>query len=175
MCIRDSSILLLDEIEKAHMDIYNILLQVMDNGSLTDSNGRKADFRNCIIVMTSNAGSQEGTRSSMGFVEQDHTSDRMGAIKKAFSPEFRNRLDAIVQFEALSLEIVNSVANKFIAQLQGHLDEKRVSLELSASARLWLAEHGYSQEQGARPMGRLIQNKIKKPLADEILLSLIHI
>lgn len=162
-------ILLLDEIEKAHPDVYNILLQVMDNGSLTDSNGRKADFRNTIIMMTSNAGAAEGTRNTMGFGEQDHSSDMMAVAKKIFTPEFRNRLDGIINFNSLKQDDIKHVVDKFIAQMQGQLDEKGVLLDISDKARDWFAENGYDEKMGARPMLRLIQEKLKKPLADEIL------
>lgn len=163
------AVLLLDEMEKAHPDVFNLLLQVMDNGTLTDSNGRKADFRHVIIIMTSNVGAFEGGRNTMGFTEQDHSYDSLDVLKRVFSPEFRNRLDAIVQFKSLSQDNVRNVVDKFIAQLQGQLDEKGVSLEVELEVRNWLAEHGYDVKMGARPMGRLIQEKIKKPLAEEIL------
>lgn len=163
------SVILLDEIEKAHPDVFNILLQVMDNGFLTDSNGRKADFRNSILIMTTNAGAFEGSRSSIGFVEQDHATDSMAALKNLFTPEFRNRLDAIVQFAALTEADVRNVVDKFIAQLQAQLDENGVSLEISDEAKAWLAERGYDRKMGARPMSRTIQEHVKKPLAEEIL------
>lgn len=162
-------VLLLDEIEKAHPDVFNLLLQVMDNGSLTDNNGRKADFRHVIIVMTTNAGAESAARASIGFTEQDHTSDAMEVIKKSFSPEFRNRLDSIIQFGRLTAENLASVVDKFLVELQAQLEDKAVQLEVSQSAREWLAEHGYDAAMGARPMARLIQESIKKPLADAIL------
>ncbi|WP_210395306.1 ATP-dependent Clp protease ATP-binding subunit ClpA [Motiliproteus sediminis] len=162
-------VLLLDEIEKAHPEVFNLLLQVMDNGTLTDNNGRKADFRNVILVMTTNAGAEQISRRSMGFTHQDHSSDGMEAIRKLFTPEFRNRLDAIIQFKSLDTEIIKGVVDKFVTQLQAQLDDKRVQLDLADDARLWLAEHGYDQEMGARPMARLIQERIKKPLAEQIL------
>lgn len=165
------SVLLLDEIEKAHPDIFNLLLQVMDAGALTDSNGRKADFRNTIIIMTTNAGAFEGTRSSIGFAEQDHSTDSMAVINRSFPPEFRNRLDGVIQFKALSQQDVRNVVDKFIAQLQGQLDDNGVSLEINDTAKDWLAIHGYDQKMGARPMARVIQENIKKVLADEILLG----
>jgi ATP-dependent Clp protease ATP-binding subunit ClpA len=168
------SVVLLDEIEKAHPDVFNLLLQVMDNGTLTDNNGRKADFRHTIVIMTTNAGAFEGARSSMGFSEQDHTTDSMEAVNRAFSPEFRNRLDGILQFNALGKENVKSVVNKFIAQLQGQLDQQGVSLELDAKSRDWLAENGYDERMGARPMARLIQEEIKKPLAEELLFGTLN-
>ena len=162
-------VLLLDEVEKAHPDVFNLLLQVMDHGILTDNNGRKADFRNVILVMTTNAGAQEMSRSSMGFQHQDHTTDGMEILKKMFTPEFRNRLDAIIQFEALSREVVKTVVDKFLVGIQVQLDDKKVQLDVSETARNWLAEHGYDRLMGARPMLRLLQNKIKKPLAEDIL------
>ncbi|MES9814742.1 MAG: ATP-dependent Clp protease ATP-binding subunit ClpA [Candidatus Thiodiazotropha sp.] len=162
-------VLLLDEIEKAHPDVFNLLLQVMDHGTLTDNNGRKADFRNVVIIMTTNAGAQEMSRSSIGFTKQDHSSDGMEVIKKMFTPEFRNRLDAIIQFAGLSPEHIAKVVDKFIFELEGQLQEKHVNLVVEAEARVWLAEHGYDPKMGARPMARLIQDEIKKPLAEELL------
>ena len=162
-------VLLLDEIEKAHPEVFNLLLQVMDNGTLTDNNGRKADFRNVIMVMTTNAGATSMSRPSIGFTEQDHTTDGMEAIRKLFSPEFRNRLDSIIQFKALDTKIIKGVVDKFITELQVQLDDKQVVLHLSDEARNWLAEKGYDQQMGARPMKRLIQERIKKPLAELIL------
>ncbi|MCG8486087.1 MAG: ATP-dependent Clp protease ATP-binding subunit ClpA [Chromatiales bacterium] len=162
-------VLLLDEIEKAHPDVFNLLLQVMDHGTLTDNNGRKADFRNVVIVMTTNAGAQEMSRSSIGFSKQDHTSDGMEVIKKMFTPEFRNRLDAIIQFSGLTPEHIAKVVDKFVFELEGQLQEKHVNLIVEAEARVWLAEHGYDPQMGARPMARLIQDEIKKPLAEELL------
>jgi len=163
------AVLLLDEIEKAHSDIYNILLQVVDHGTLTDNNGRKADFRNIILVMTTNAGVRETTRSSIGFKDQKDSHKVMEEINKLFSPEFRNRLDNIIWFEHLNLDVIHQVVDKFIVQLQAQLDKKQISLEVSADARKWLVEKGYDKAMGARPMGRLIQDKLKKPLANEIL------
>ncbi|MBB1404686.1 ATP-dependent Clp protease ATP-binding subunit ClpA [Pseudoalteromonas sp. SG44-5] len=163
------AVVLLDEIEKAHSDIYNILLQVMDHGTLTDNNGRKADFRNVVVVMTTNAGVQETTRASIGFSEQDHTHDAMGEINKVFSPEFRNRLDNIIWFNHLDKDVILLVVDKFIVELQAQLDKKSVNLELSAKAREWLADKGYDKAMGARPMARIIQDQLKKPLANEIL------
>jgi ATP-dependent Clp protease ATP-binding subunit ClpA len=162
-------VLLLDEVEKAHPDVFNLLLQVMDHGTLTDNNGRKADFRNVILVMTTNAGAQEMSRPSIGFQHQDHSSDAMEAIKKLFTPEFRNRLDAIVQFKALDPTVIVKVVDKFIFELEAQLQEQQVTIEVSDAARLWLAEHGYDPKMGARPMARLIQQRIKKPLAEELL------
>jgi ATP-dependent Clp protease ATP-binding subunit ClpA len=163
------AVVLLDEIEKAHPDIYNILLQVMDHGTLTDNNGRKADFRNVVVVMTTNAGVQETTRKSIGFSEQDHTHDAMGEINKVFSPEFRNRLDNIIWFNHLEKDVILQVVDKFVVELQAQLDKKSVNLELSAKAREWLADKGYDKAMGARPMARVIQDELKKPLANEIL------
>ncbi len=163
------AVLLLDELEKAHPDVFNLLLQVMDHGCLTDTNGRKVDFRNIILVMTTNAGAEEGSRSSIGFTQQDHASDSMKMIERGFSPEFRNRLDAIIQFKPLDFSIVGHVVDKFIFELEALLTEKRVTLTLDESARLWLSEHGCDPKMGARPMARLIQEKIKKPLANDLL------
>ncbi|RUO65228.1 ATP-dependent Clp protease ATP-binding subunit ClpA [Pseudidiomarina planktonica] len=162
-------VLLLDELEKAHSDIFNILLQVMDHGTLTDNNGRKADFRNVIIVMTTNAGVRETVRKSIGFKQQDHSHDAMSEINKIFTPEFRNRLDGIVWFNHLTTEVMHQVVDKFICELQAQLDKKGVSLELDKQAHNWLAERGYDKEMGARPMARIIQEHLKKPLANEIL------
>lgn len=163
------SVILLDEVEKAHPDVFNLLLQVMDHGTLTDNNGRKADFRNVILIMTTNAGAEVMSRASIGFSTQDHRSDGMEAIKKMFTPEFRNRLDSIVQFGELSIDVIKTVVDKFLVQLQSQLDDKKVFIEVSDAARVWLATHGYDPKMGARPMDRLIQEKIKKPLAEEVL------
>jgi ATP-dependent Clp protease ATP-binding subunit ClpA len=163
------SVILLDEVEKAHPDVFNLLLQVMDHGTLTDNNGRKADFRNVILIMTTNAGAELMSRASIGFSIQDHTTDGMEAIKKMFTPEFRNRLDSIVQFGELSIDVIKTVVDKFLVQLQSQLDDKKVFIEIDDDARLWLAENGYDCKMGARPMDRLIQEKIKKPLAEEVL------
>jgi len=163
------SVLLLDEIEKAHPDVYNLLLQVMDHGTLTDNNGRKADFRNVILVMTTNAGAERMSRSSMGFTKQDHTGDSAEDIKRLFSPEFRNRLDALVHFKALDDKTIAHVVDKFVLELEAQLDDKHVSVELDLAAREWLGKHGHDPAMGARPMARLIQEKIKKPLAEELL------
>lgn len=163
------SVVLLDEIEKAHPEVFNLLLQVMDHGTLTDNNGRKADFRNVVLIMTTNAGAQEMGRPSIGFTEQDNTTDGMEVIRRMFTPEFRNRLDAIVQFSALNIEIVKTVVDKFLTELQAQLDEKRVTLEVDDEARAWLAKEGYDEKMGARPMQRLIQEKIKRPLAEDLL------
>ena len=163
------AVLLLDEIEKAHPDVYNLLLQVMDHGTLTDNNGRKADFRNVIIIMTTNAGSEQASRRSVGFTQQDHTSDSMEVIKRMFTPEFRNRLDAIIQFRQLDASTVSHVVDKFIVELEAQLEDKHVTLEVDEDARRWLAEHGFDPQMGARPMARVIQEHIKKPLAAELL------
>ncbi len=163
------SVLLLDEIEKAHPDVFNILLQVMDHGTLTDNNGRKADFRNVAVVMTTNAGAEQRHRRSMGFTTQDHSPDAMEAITKTFSPEFRNRLDAVVEFDQLDRSVIGQIVDKFIFELENQLEEKRVTVELTAPAREWLAEHGFDATMGARPMARVIQEHIKRPLADELL------
>lgn len=162
-------VLLLDEIEKAHPDVFNILLQVMDHGTLTDNNGRRTDFRNAILIMTTNAGSGEMSRASIGFTEQDHSSDGMKAIQKLFSPEFRNRLDGIIQFAALDPDTIQMVADKLLLELEAQLDQKNVSLDVDPAARAWVARHGYDEKMGARPMARLIQEKIKRPLAEELL------
>lgn len=163
------SVVLLDEIEKAHSDIYNILLQVMDHGTLTDNNGRKIDFRNVVVVMTTNAGVQETVRKSIGFKQQDHSHDALAEINRTFSPEFRNRLDSIIWFQHLTRDIILQIVDKFICDLQVQLDKKQVQLDVSSAARQWLADKGYDQAMGARPMGRVIQEQLKKPLANEIL------
>jgi ATP-dependent Clp protease ATP-binding subunit ClpA len=163
------SIVLLDEIEKAHPDVYNLLLQIMDHGTLTDMNGRKTDFRHTILIMTSNAGADLIDRGNIGFTSQDSTSDVMAAVNRAFSPEFRNRLDAIIQFKALDSKTILSVVNKFVAELEAQLETKHVILEVDEEARSWLAKNGYDKKMGARPMTRLIQEQIKKPLAEELL------
>jgi len=163
------SVLLFDEIEKAHPDVFNLLLQVMDHGTLTDNNGRKADFSNVIIVMTTNAGAELMNRTSIGFTSQDHSSDGMEAIKRAFSPEFRNRLDSIIQFDPLTTTTIAHVVDKFIIELEAQLLDKHVTIDVSVSARTWLAEKGYDIKMGARPMARTIQDSIKKPLAEELL------
>ena len=163
------AVLLLDEIEKAHPDVFNLLLQVMDHGTLTDNNGRKADFRNVVLVMTTNAGAEEMSRTSIGFTSQDHSSDGKEALKKFFSPEFRNRLDNIIQFQSLARDSIKRVVDKFLFELEEQLLEKAVSLVVESDAREWLAKHGYDPKMGARPMGRVIREQIKKPMADELL------
>ncbi|MGY0219306.1 ATP-dependent Clp protease ATP-binding subunit ClpA [Endozoicomonadaceae bacterium StTr2] len=162
-------VLLLDEIEKGHPDVFNLLLQVMDHGTLTDNNGRKADFRNVILIMTTNAGAETMTRSSIGFTEQDHTTDGSEVIKKTFTPEFRNRLDSIIQFSSLSQDHIKHVVDKFLTELQVQLDDKKVVLDIDDTARDWLAIAGYDKQMGARPMARVIQDVLKKPLAEQIL------
>ncbi len=163
------AVVLLDEIEKAHPEVFNLLLQVMDHGTLTDNNGRKADFRNIIIVMTTNAGAEEMSRASVGFTEQDHSSDGMSIIKKRFSPEFRNRLDAIIQFAALDIQSIRRVVDKLVVELEAKLGNNNVTLELDDKARDWIAKRGYDPLMGARPMARIIQEQIKRPLAEELL------
>lgn len=163
------SVVLLDEIEKAHPDVFNLLLQIMDHGALTDNNGRKADFRNIIFLMTTNAGAESISRRSMGFTEQDNSSDAMEAINRLFTPEFRNRLDAIIQFDSLSEDVILTVVDKFLMELQSQLDDKRVTLDVDDEARLWLVNEGYDKTMGARPMARVIQEHIKKPLAERVL------
>jgi ATP-dependent Clp protease ATP-binding subunit ClpA len=163
------AVLLMDEIEKAHPDIFNILLQVMDHGKLTDANGREADFRNVILVMTTNAGAQQSARRSIGFAEQDHSTDSLEVIRKTFSPEFRNRLDAIINFKALDMPVVLLVVDKFIMELEEQLALKDVNINVSRAAREWLAKQGFDPKMGARPMKRVIQEKIKRPLADDLL------
>ena len=163
------SVLLLDEIEKAHPDVFNLLLQIMDHGTLTDTNGRPADFRHVIIVMTSNSGAQEISRNSIGFSKQDNSNDGMDVLKRQFSPEFRNRLDAIINFSPLAIETIGLIVDKFIIELEEQLSAKNVSLTVEIQAREWLIEHGYDVTMGARPMARLIQENLKKPLADELL------
>ncbi len=163
------SVLLLDEIEKAHPDVFNLLLQVMDHGTLTDNNGRRADFRNVVLVMTTNAGAEQMSRRSIGFAVQDHSTDGMEIIKRTFTPEFRNRLDAIIQFKPLDSSTIGHVVDKFLIELETQLDEKKVALDVDDEARAWLAERGYDPKMGARPMARVIKESIKKPLAEELL------
>ena len=149
--------------------MFNLLLQVFDHGARTDTNGRKTDFRNTIIVMTTNAGAERLSRASVGFTPQDHSTDAMATIKQTFSPEFRNRLDAIIQFSALDKRTIVNVVDKFLIELEAQLDDKKVTIEVTEAARAWLAEHGYDRIMGARPMARLIQDKVKRPLAEELL------
>ncbi|HPE60719.1 MAG TPA: ATP-dependent Clp protease ATP-binding subunit ClpA [Thiolinea sp.] len=162
-------VLLLDEIEKAHPDVFNLLLQIMDHGTLTDTNGRKVDFRNVILVMTSNAGAENISRKSLGFTVQDHTADAMDAIQRTFTPEFRNRLDGIIQFNALSQDVIASVVDKFIIKLEAQLGARNVTVRVDEKARAWIADKGYDRLMGARPMERVIQEHIKKPLAEALL------
>jgi ATP-dependent Clp protease ATP-binding subunit ClpA len=163
------AVLLLDEIEKAHPDVFNLLLQVMDHGALTDNNGRQADFRNVIVVMTTNAGAEQITRRSIGFTEQDHSGDSMEVIKRTFTPEFRNRLDTVIQFASLDQETIRHVVDKFVLELEAQLEQKGVTIQVDERARRWLAEHGFDTHMGARPMARVIKEHIKKPLAEELL------
>jgi ATP-dependent Clp protease ATP-binding subunit ClpA len=163
------AVLLLDEVEKAHPDVFNLLLQVMDHGTLTDNNGRKSDFRNVIIVMTTNAGAEQMDRPSIGFAQQDHSSDGMEAIKRMFAPEFRNRLDAIIQFKPLDMITIGHVVDKFVIELETQLEPKGVTIEVDDEGRQWLATRGYDPRMGARPMARIIQEYIKRPMAEELL------
>ena len=162
-------VLLLDEVEKAHPDVFNLLLQVMDHGTLTDNNGRKADFRHVVIVMTTNAGAFEMSRASIGFVHSDNAADGAEAIKRLFSPEFRNRIDAIIQFAPLDMPVIERVVDKLLLEIEAQLEKKGVSILLDDAARRWLAEKGYDPKMGARPMARLMQEQIKRPLAEELL------
>jgi ATP-dependent Clp protease ATP-binding subunit ClpA len=169
------AVLLLDEIEKAHPEVFNILLQVMDHGTLTDNNGRKADFRNVVIVMTTNAGAEALQKTSIGFTANKGQGDEMADIKRMFTPEFRNRLDAIISFRALDAEIILRVVDKFLMQLEGQLHEKKVEAIFTDTLRAWLAEKGFDPLMGARPMARLIQDTIRSALADELLFGkLVH-
>ncbi|MDQ2696063.1 MAG: AAA family ATPase, partial [Pseudomonadota bacterium] len=163
------AVLLLDEIEKAHPDVFNLLLQVMDHGTLTDNNGRKADFRSVILIMTTNAGAEQMDRPSIGFTHQDHSSDSLEVIKRLFTPEFRNRLDGIIQFKALDATTIGHVVDKFIIELEAQLEPKGVTIEVELAAKRWLAGRGYDPKMGARPMARVIQEHIKRPLAEELL------
>jgi len=163
------SVVLLDEIEKAHPDIFNLLLQVMDHGTLTDNNGRQADFRNVILVMTTNAGAEAMASRGIGFNPVDNSTDGTEAIRRGFTPEFRNRLDSIIQFQPLAGEVIERVVDKFLLQLEAQLESRGVELIVEHEARQWLAERGYDAKMGARPMARVIQDHIKKPLAEELL------
>jgi len=162
-------VLLLDEIEKAHPDLFNILLQVMDHGKLTDHNGKQIDFRNVILIMTTNAGASEAQKSAIGFGSTKRTGDDEEAINRLFAPEFRNRLDSIVPFGTLPTPVVHKVVQKFIMQLEAQLAERGVTFELTDDAIAWIAKRGFDERMGARPLGRVIQEHIKKPLADEVL------
>jgi ATP-dependent Clp protease ATP-binding subunit ClpA len=163
------SVVLLDEIEKAHPDVFNLLLQVMDHGTLTDTNGRKADFRNVVLVMTTNAGAEQMSRSTIGFVKQDHSHDSSDVIKRTFTPEFRNRLDGIIQFSPLDITTISHVVDKFLYDLETQLEDKKVTLFVDDQARKWLGIHGYDEKMGARPMARVIKENIKRALAEELL------
>ncbi len=163
------SVLLLDEIEKAHPDIYNILLQVMDHGKLTDHNGKSVNFRNVILIMTTNAGASDMAKAAFGFTRSKREGDDAEAINRLFSPEFRNRLDAIIPFSHLSTEIIGQVVEKFVLQLEAQLADRGVTIALSDEAKKWLIDRGYDEMMGARPMARVIQENVKKPLADEVL------
>ncbi|MBC8518925.1 MAG: ATP-dependent Clp protease ATP-binding subunit ClpA [Gammaproteobacteria bacterium] len=163
------AVLLLDEIEKAHPDVFNLLLQVMDHGSLTDSNGRQSDFRNVVLVMTSNVGAEKMNRPSIGFTNQDHSSDGLAEVKRTFTPEFRNRLDSVIQFHVLDMPSIANIVDKFIAELEIQLDQKHVQLTVDDEAKTWLAEKGYDADMGARPMARLIREEVRKPMAEELL------
>ncbi len=162
-------VVLLDEIEKAHPDVFNLLLQVMDHGTLTDNNGRQADFRNVILVMTTNAGAEDMARRSIGFSQQDNSRDSMEVIRRTFTPEFRNRLDAVINFSPLEEETIGHVVDKFVMELEAQLESRKVHIVLDEGARRWLAQKGYDPKMGARPMGRVIQDNIKRPLAEELL------
>jgi ATP-dependent Clp protease ATP-binding subunit ClpA len=169
------AVLLLDEIEKAHPDVYNLLLQVMDHATLTDNNGRKADFRHVILIMTTNAGAQELSARRVGFgSDMSDPGNARNAIERTFSPEFRNRLDAWVSFDALPAEVILKVVDKLVKELEAQLAEKKVRIELTPEGRGWLAERGFDRKMGARPMARLIQNELKKPLAEKILFGELH-
>jgi ATP-dependent Clp protease ATP-binding subunit ClpA len=163
------SVLLLDEIEKAHPDVFNILLQVMDHGKLTDHNGRTVDFRNVILIMTSNAGAAEQAKEAMGFGREKREGEDTVAIEKLFNPEFRNRLDSVISFSNLPMETILQVVDKFILQLEAQLMDRNVTIELSHEAAEWLAKKGYDSKMGARPLGRVIQENIKRPLAEDLL------
>jgi ATP-dependent Clp protease ATP-binding subunit ClpA len=169
------AVLLLDEIEKAHPDIYNLLLQVMDHATLTDNNGRKADFRHVVLVMTTNAGAHELSARRVGFgTDQSDPGNAKNAIERTFSPEFRNRLDAWVAFDSLPPEVILKVVDKMVKELEVQLAEKKVRIELTPEGRIWLAEHGFDRKMGARPMSRLVQNEVKRPLAEKILFGELH-
>ena len=162
-------VLLLDEIEKAHPDLFNILLQVMDHGKLTDHNGKSVNFRNAILIMTTNAGASDLAKNAMGFERESRDGEDKEAIERMFTPEFRNRLDAIIAFAPLNTEVVGKVVDKFVMQLEGQLSDRNVTIDLTQAARAWLAKRGYDNRMGARPLSRVIQQEIKKPLADHLL------
>src|SRR5690606_3707571 len=167
-------VLLLDEIEKAHGDLFNILLQVMDHGKLTDNNGKHVDFRNVVLIMTTNAGASEMSKQAIGFGRDMKEGEDEEAIKKLFTPEFRNRLDAVIPFAALPRDVIHRVVDKFVAQLEGQLADRNVTIALTDEARTWLADRGYDKLYGARPLGRVIQEHNKKPLADELRFGLLE-
>src|SRR5690606_12911642 len=162
-------VLVLEEIEKAHPDVFKVRLQIMDRGAPTDTNGREDNFKNVVVVMTTHARAQQAARRSIGFTTQDHSTDAMEVIRKSFTPEFRNRLDAIIQFKGLGFDNILRVVDKFIIELETQLQEKHVALNVTPEARQWLAEHGFDPQMGARPMARVLQERIKRPLADELL------
>jgi ATP-dependent Clp protease ATP-binding subunit ClpA len=162
-------VLLLDEIEKAHPDLFNVLLQIMDHGKLTDHNGKQVDFRNVILIMTTNAGAADLAKAAYGFTQNKREGDDIEAINRMFAPEFRNRLDAIITFAHLSQEVIAKVVDKFVMQLEAQLADRNVTIELAEDATKWLIHHGYDEQMGARPMARVIQEHIKKPLADDVL------
>jgi len=162
-------VLLLDEIEKAHPDVFNILLQVMDHGTLTDHNGRNVDFRNVVLIMTSNAGASDMAKEAIGFGRDKRTGEDTAAIERTFTPEFRNRLDAVISFGTLPKDVIMQVVEKFVLQLEAQLMDRNVTIELTKPAAEWLADRGYDEKMGARPLGRVIQEHIKKPLAEELL------
>jgi ATP-dependent Clp protease ATP-binding subunit ClpA len=162
-------VLLLDEMEKAHPDVYNILLQVMDHGKLTDHNGRTVDFRNVVLIMTSNAGAAEQAKEAIGFGRDSRIGEDTAAIERTFTPEFRNRLDAVISFSRLPKEVINQVVEKFVLQLEAQLMDRNVTIELTKAAAAWLGDRGYDDKMGARPLGRVIQEHIKKPLSEELL------
>jgi ATP-dependent Clp protease ATP-binding subunit ClpA len=163
------SVLLLDEIEKAHPDLFNILLQVMDHGALTDANGKKVDFRNVVLIMTTNAGASDAQKDGIGFGRGKNSDEEGAAIKRLFTPEFRNRLDATVHFKGLTQDTIGLVVDKFMLQLEAQLGDRQVEFELTDAARVWLGKRGYDPVMGARPLARVIQEHVKKPLADELL------
>jgi ATP-dependent Clp protease ATP-binding subunit ClpA len=162
-------VLLLDEIEKAHPDLFNVLLQIMDHGKLTDHNGKQVDFRNVILIMTTNAGASDMAKAAYGFTRSKREGEDVDAINRLFAPEFRNRLDSVITFSHLSRDVIGKVVEKFVLQLEAQLADRDVTIELSEDATKWLIEHGYDEQMGARPMGRMIQEHIKKPLADDVL------
>ncbi len=163
------AVLLLDEVEKAHPDLFNILLQIMDHGKLTDHNGKSVDFRNVVLIMTTNAGAAEMAKPAIGFEREERTGDDEEAIERMFSPEFRNRLDSVIPFANLTPEIMSKVVDKFIMELEAQLSDRDVTITLTDQSREWLAKKGYDRHFGARPLARVIQEHIKKPLSEELL------